>query len=368
MKGKRRKTGARSELRQPRAIVTLEDVARTAGVHYSTVSRSLDPNKVWRVNEATRKHVQAVARRMGYQRDMVASALKRGRTQTVAVIVGDLGNPSIARVVRGIANRLEPAGLMPLISETQDDSDRLERILDHLLSRRVDAIILTAARLADAPKLRRINRHGIPVVLALQNLPGIRLPACTNDDLLGGTLAAQHLLSLGHRRVAQLRGPPDIYSCFERAQGFSAAIAAADAVEVRVRATAQTGSLDDGRRLMRQLLDSGRELPTGIFAHHDFMAFGALTVAEERGLMSPRDLSIIGYHDLPLVERTAPPLTSIRVLHEELGRNAAEMAVQLLTSSDRVPASRRLAPTLVVRESTAPLRLPQAISDGRSEA
>jgi len=90
-------------------------------------------------------------------------------------------------------------------------------------------------------------------------------------------------------------------------------------------------------------------------------------VAEERGLMSPRDLSIIGYHDLPLVERTAPPLTSIRVPHEELGRIAAEMTVQMLTSSDRVPASRRLAPTLVVRDSTAPYRTAQWIPDGLSQ-
>lgn len=368
MKGKRRDTGARHERRRPRGIVTLEDVARAVGVHYSTVSRALDPNKVWRVNEATSKRVQAVARRMGYQRDMVASALKRGRTHTVAVVVGDLGNPIIARVLRGIANRLEPAGLMSLIGETQDDSERLERILNHLLSRRVDAIILTTARFGDASTLRRIGRLGIPVVLAVQSVPGIRMPACTNDDLLGGTLAAEHLLSLGHRRVAQLRGPNDMDSCFQRAQGFSTTIAAAGAVEVKIRATAPTASLDEGRHLMRLLLDSGHARPTGIFAHHDLMAFGALTVAEERGLMSPRDLSIIGFHNLPLVERTAPPLTSIRVQHEEMGRIAAEMTIQMLTSAGRVPASRRLVPTLVVRESTAPLRLPQAIPDGLSQA
>src|SRR5712691_6880266 len=112
------------ENRGERTIVTLEDVARAAGVHYSTVSRALDPNKAWRVNVVTGKRVQAVARRMGYQRDMVASGLKRGRTQTVAVIVGDLGNPSIAPVLRGIASGLEPAGLMSLISETQYDSAR----------------------------------------------------------------------------------------------------------------------------------------------------------------------------------------------------------------------------------------------------
>src|SRR5947207_14851025 len=101
--------------RRARSIVTREDVARVAGVHYSTVSRALEPSKVWSVNPATRKHVQAVARRMGYQRDMVASGLKRGRTHTVAVVVADLANPFIAPVLRGIANRLEGAGMMSLI-------------------------------------------------------------------------------------------------------------------------------------------------------------------------------------------------------------------------------------------------------------
>jgi LacI family transcriptional regulator len=351
-----RRRGGGGELRQGRELVTLEDVAREAGVHYSTVSRALDPTKAWRVSVVTSKRVQAVARRMGYQPDLVASGLKRGRTRTVAIIAGDLGNPGNAPVLRGIANQLELAGFMSLISETQDDSARLERILNHLVSRRVDAIIMTAARLGDGPMLRRMSRRGIPVVLAVQNVPGLRLPTVTNDDVLGGSLAAQHLLSLGHRRVAQLRGPLDINSCFERAQGFSKTIAAAGAAEVVVRGTAPTGSPEEGYRLMRQLLEGKRAPPTGIFAHHDLMAFGALNAAEERGLVCPRDLSVIGYHDLPHVERVEPALTSIRQPREELGRLAAEMLVQMLNAPDRIPESRRLAPMLVVRKSTGPAR------------
>jgi LacI family transcriptional regulator len=343
-----------SDARRARATVTLEDVARAAGVHYSTVSRALDPATVRRVSVDTRKHVQAVAKKMGYQPDMVASGLKRGRTRTVAVIAGDLGNPNIAPVLRGIANELEKAGLMSLISETQDDSARLDRVLEHLMSRRVDAIIMTAARLRDAPRLRRLRRQGIPLVLAVQNVPGIRLPAATNDDRLGGVLAAKHLLSLGHRRVAQLRGPPDINSCYLRAQGFSKTIAAAGAVEVMVRSVAPKGTPEEGALLMRELLDKKGARPTGIFVHHDLMAFGALTVAEERGLAAPRDLSIIGYHNLPHDDRIAPPLTSIHQPREELGRIAAEILVSILTSPGRPPAPRRIAPSLVVRKSTGP--------------
>jgi LacI family transcriptional regulator, galactose operon repressor len=354
MTGKRLKTAARGTLRRPHGIVTLEDVADAAGVHYSTVSRALDPNKVWRVNEATRKHVQAVARRMGYQRDMVASGLKRGRTHTVAVVVPDLGNPFIAPILRGIANRLESAGLMSLISETQDDPERLERILNHLVSRRVDAVILAAARLGDGPKLRRFSRQGIPVVLAVRKVPRNQMPTCTNDELLGGTLAAAHLIALGHRRVAQLRGPSDFFSIMERGEGFSKAVTRAGATEVLVPSTAGLPTTDEGERLMRLLLDRTRAVPTAIFAHHDLLALGALTVMRERGLECPRDISLVGYHDLPQVDRVTPALTTIRQPAEELGRIAAEMTVAFLSSPGQPPPSRSLAPTLVVRESTAP--------------
>jgi LacI family transcriptional regulator len=334
--------------------VTLEDVARAAGVHYSTVSRALDPMTTLQVNVDTRKRVQAHAKRMGYQKDMVASGLKRGRTHTVAVIAGDLGNPNLAPVLHGIASGLEQAGLMTLISETQFDVARLERIVDHLMSRRVDALIMTAARAREAPTLRWIRRQGMPLVLAIQTVRGIRLPACTNDDHLGGALAAQHLLSLGHRRLAQLRGPMEFSSCFLRAQGFSQTVAAARAVEVVVKSTALRGSPELGDSLMRELLDKKGEPATGIFAHHDLTAFGALTAAEERGLNCPRDLSIVGYHDLPHVNRIVPPLTSIRQPREELGRIAAEILVAVLTNPSRPPAPRMVQPTLVVRKSTGP--------------
>src|ERR1700689_5254939 len=119
------------------SAVTLEDVARVAGVHYSTVSRALDPAKAWRVGASTRLHLETVALEMGYRRHMGASGLKRGRTHTVGVIVADLGNPFISPVLRGLANRLDEVDLMLLITETQDDPARLARVLNHVVERRV---------------------------------------------------------------------------------------------------------------------------------------------------------------------------------------------------------------------------------------
>jgi len=348
-----RERGGGAELAKPRASVTLEDVAREANVHYSTVSRALDPQKAFRVSEATRTRVQAIARRLGYLPDVMASGLKRGRSQTVAVVVGDLTNPNVAPVLRGIAAGLEPRGLMPLICETHDDSERLEQILNLLLSRRIDAILLSSATMRDGSLLRKIRGHNVPLVLAVQNCPGVRLPLCAYDDFLGGRLAAQHLLALGHRRLAQLRGPMDITSCRDRAIGFSKTVEAAGATEITVDGEAPTGSVEDGRRLMRKVLDRRRALPTAIFNHHDLMAIGALKLAREYGLRCPDDISFVGYHDLPGIDEVVPPLTSIRLPREELGRVAAEMMLERLASNERPVVQRRLTPTLVVRGSTA---------------
>jgi LacI family transcriptional regulator len=284
---------------------------------------------------------------------MVASGLRRGRTQTIAVIVADLGNPFISPVLRGMANRLELSGLMPLISETQDDSARFERILNHVLSRRVDAIITTAARLGDGSILLDISRQGIPLILAVRNVPSTRLPSCMDDDVAGARLAAQHLLSLGHKRVAQLRGPSDVSSFVDRAWGFSEAMTAGAAREIELGAAAPTPTLEEGSRLMNLLLDSARPMPTAIFAHNDLLALGALAVMRERGITCPDQISVIGYNDSPQVDRVRPALTSVRQPAEEIGRMAAEMAVAMLASPRHPPPSISLPPTLVVRESTA---------------
>lgn len=334
--------------------ITLQDVARVAGVHASTVSRALDPTKAALVNTATRERVQAVARELGYRHDIVAMGLRRRRTNTIGVVVADIGNPYIAPVVRGIENAVEGRGILPLLAETGDDRDRLHRVLEHLLSRKVDAIVTTAARAGDQLALKKAARE-VPVVLGVRNLARSGLAAVTADDAYGGELAARHLVvELGHRRVAQLRGPTDISNFADRAAEFRAYAEGAGAEVVEIDDCATRPTLAEGQRLMEVLLGGAGRPPTGLFVGNDLMALGALEVLREAGYACPADLSVIGFNDSPLVDRVAVPLTTLRLPGYELGWIAAERAVRMIAEPDATYPLISLKPELVVRASTAP--------------
>jgi len=331
--------------------ITLKDVAARAGVHPSTASRALDPGKGSLVRDETVTRVRAAAQDLGYQGDAVASGLRRGRTDTFGIVVADLGNPFIAPVVRGIENHLEGRGLMALIAETRDDPGRMQRVLNNLAARRVDAVIVTGARSGDARVLRKAQQHH-PIVLAVRNLPGSGIPAITHDDERGGRLAAEHLVEQGHRRIAQLCGPRDVSSFRERGVGFRTYLHDHGLIALEVDDTAARPILAEGRRLMELLLDRYDGLPTAIFAHNDLMAFGALAALADRQMSCPRDVAVIGYNDTPMTALTAPPITTVRLPGYELGRMAADTAVSLIEDPEHGGTSLSLPPVLVPRAST----------------
>lgn len=331
--------------------VTLKDVAERAGVHVSTVSRALDPDRGALVNDQTRTRVRAAAEQLGYQGNAVASGLRRGRTQTLGVVVPDLGNPFYAPFMRGVENHLEGRGLMALMAETQDDHGRLSRVLDHLLARRVDAVIVASARSGDERLLRKAQEQ-IPLVLAVRHLPGAGIPAVTHDDERGGRLAADHLLSLGHRRVAQLHGPRDVSSFRGRGDGFVGRMRESGITVHELADAASRPRLDEGRRLMERLLATADELPTGLFAHNDLMAFGALQALREQGRSCPRDIAIVGYNDTPMTAFTDPPITTIKLPGYELGRMAADTAINVVENGPDELMTLSLPPELVPRHST----------------
>lgn len=337
--------------------VTLKDVARAAGVHASTVSRALDPTKSSLVDDATRERVRAIAYELGYRRHAVASGLRRGRTNTLGIVVADIGNPFVAPVIRGIENSAEERGLMPLIAESQDDHDRFERVVDHMLQRRVDGIITTAVRSGDEGTIRKAGGT-IPVVLAVRNLVGGGVPCVTHDDEMGGCLAATHLMELGHRRIGQLRGRTDISSFVGRARGFAVTGIESGVDVIEVSETAVSPSLSEGRRLMELMIETVSELPTAIFAHNDLMAVGALDALATAGIGCPEDIAVMGYNDTVMTSHVDPPLSTIRLSGYEVGQLAAEMAVQLIADPSLELPERSIAPVLVPRASTVGRSVP----------
>lgn len=339
------------------AKITLRDIAERLNVHPSTVSRALDPEKASLVNGETRRRVQQLADELQYRPDAMAAGLRRQRSNTLGVVVADLANPYIAPVVRGIENCLETRSKMGLIAETQDSHERFGRVVDNMLRRQVEAIVTTAARTGDEAMLEQASQR-VPVVLAVRHLPGSGLPTVTHDDTRGGRLAAQHLFEVAGPRLAELRGPVDISSFRERAQGFAEQVGALGAHLVEIDGVARRPVLSEGRRLMRELLHTAPDLPDGIFAHNDLMALGALEVLREERIRAPDDVRIMGYNNSPLTSHVDPPLSTLTLPGYEVGRLAADVAVNLIDEPGGRPPVLSLPPRLVVRRSTDPAAVP----------
>ncbi|HEY8583169.1 MAG TPA: LacI family DNA-binding transcriptional regulator [Capillimicrobium sp.] len=332
---------------------TLRDVARLAEVHVSTASRALDPARGGRVAGPTLERVRAAAAQLGYAPDLVAAGLKRGRTRSVGVIVADFENPFTGPLSRGIASVLAEHDHVALLAETEEDGARLERVLRHFVQRRADAIVVTAAHVTDGDTLAAARAHGVPIVLGIRGVPGLDVPTVLHDDLGGAGRAAEHLLALGHRDLAQLLGPGGIDTFDRRRDGFAAPAARAGVTVRSAGGHAREATIAEGRRLADALLDAGAP-PTALFAPSDVMAVGAIDALAARGLSCPADVSIVGYNDAPLVGHLAPPLTTVRLHSEELGRAAGRAALQAIAEPAARPEPVQLPATLVERGSTAP--------------
>lgn len=335
-----------------RSAATLDDVARAAGVHQSTVSRALDPARQHLLSPETRSRVAQVAESLGYQVNTVARSLRTGSTGLVGVVAPDVANPFIGQFLRGVEDVLHGTGRMLLIAESHDDAETLAGVLHQMVTRRLDALIVTAARRGDETSLTKAAVT-LPVVLAVRSLESGGLPTVTHDDRLGARLAAEHLFQLGHERLAQIRGSDDVSSFRERAIGFADLLARSSARDVSLPDPATEPNVDQGHELATRLLElDARQRPTAIFAHNDLLAVGALAAIADRGLRCPEDISVVGYNDAPLTDHLAPPLTTVRVPTAEMGVRAGRLVTALLAGTDAHSVG-PLHPELVIRRSTA---------------
>ncbi|MBU2670327.1 LacI family transcriptional regulator [Actinoplanes bogorensis] len=334
---------------------TLRDVAQLAGVHPATASRALNPQTRPLVNADTARKVLKAAESIGYQPNPIARSLKTSRSSTVGLVIPDLTNPLFPPIVRGIEDVLTPAGYNAWIVNTDNDPGREETQIESLRSRQVEGLIVATAR-REHPLLVRLQQHGVRMVLINRRVDGIELPSVAADDDTGIALAVAHLAALGHTRIAHLAGPQQTSTGVARARAFRHAMID-NGLGDDPALTVECGywSESEGAQALRRLLDSGAKF-TAVVAGNDLIALGCYDVFAERGMTCPDDMSVIGFNEMPFLDKMRPPLTTVAIPHYEIGVEAARLLLDTLDDPERHPRSVLLAPSLVVRASTAPPR------------
>ncbi len=338
----------------PRARPTIYDVARLAGVSTATVSRAL--NGTGQIAPATRTAIAAAVEQLGYSPNPIARSLVTNTTQTIALLLPDITNPFYAELVRGIQQSALSRGHMMLLCTTEGDPEREEEYLNLLQAKRVDGALVDGLVLPP-DRIARFVRDGFPIVCLDRDIDSSSIPLVQVDNRLGGRLATEHLLALGHTRIAHVSGAQALGISEERIAGYRDALAAAG-VDADPRLLADGGFTEEGGyEATRGLLGSGVAF-TAVFAGNDLSAIGAVNAIAGGGLRVPDDVSVVGFDDLQLAAFTSPPLTTIRQPAVEIARLATEILMDLTHGNPVAEMRHVLQPELVVRASSARARAP----------
>lgn len=324
---------------RPRA--TMRDVAALAGVGLKTVSRVI--NDEGTVSAETSTRVLRAAAQLDYRPDFYAGALKRGdrKTRTIGLVVGNVANPFSGAVSRGVEDVASERGSAVLISSLDDEVDREYPVVDHLLHRRVDALILTPSR-DDQSYLVREQERGTALVFADRRPVGINADVVVVDNADASAAAVRHLQAHGHREVAYLGDQALLWTAQERLRGYLSAVGEWTRVvqDLRSESSAYDATL--------RLLDAP-DPPSALFTAQNLVTIGAIRALRARGLSSR--VALVGFDDFELADLLDPPVTVVRQEPYEIGRAAAELAFARLADPDR-PVETRVLPTrLVVRGS-----------------
>lgn len=342
---------------QALTAVTLRQVAEHAGVHPATVSRALNPETQQMVSADTLERVLAAARELNYRTNTIARSLRTQRSMTVGVVIPDITNPLFPRMLRGIDDALEKVQYASLVAYTDGRDERLMDRFEVLRQRGVDGLIVATARHTDRV-LDRLEASGVPVVQINRRSQNRAIPSVTADDRGGVQLAVEHLVELGHRRIAHVGAPQTHSTGRMRLAGFRAGMrrAGLDVPAGHVQ-LGRAFTMEEGARAGAELIAAHPDV-TAIVAGNDLMGLGCYDALRAAGLRCPEDVSVVGFNDMTFADRFDPPMTTIHFDHYEIGAAAVDVLMRRLRSANPVPAAVRLEldTRLVVRASTAPPR------------
>jgi len=329
------------------------DVAARAGVSLGTVSNVL--NRPERVAPATRERVLKAIQELDFVRNEAARQLRAGRSRTVGLVVLDIGNPFFTDLAAGAEAAAVEAGLSVVLCNTNDDVERERHHLTQLQEQRPYGILITPVG-AKTPAIESLRKMGTPVVLVDRGSSRRQCSVSVNDRV-GGELAVNHLVTLGHRRIGFVGGPVGIKQVSERLSGARTAMEATGFAEDALQVVESPNlTVASGRAAGTELLAlSERRRPTAVFCANDLLALGLLQELTRNGVEVPSEMAIVGYDDIDFAAAAAVPLTSVRQPRSQLGQAAMELLVEEATDPDG-HRHRQVVfePELIVRESTQP--------------
>lgn len=336
-------------------MVRLKDIALRAGVSVMTISKALRgaPD----ISQATRARIKILAEQMGYVPDSTAQNLRNRTSKLFGLVIPSVANPIFAQTVSAIEDRARALGYDLILAHTLNIAEREEASIRRLLSRRVDGLFISPVyRLAPfAPIYEELKRLGTPTVILGQCGPFCyQFANVENDDVAGSQDATNHLLQLGHKRIAFFSGPLGSPWAQERLEGHRRALREAQ-IECDDRLVFTAGTtIEEGGKAALQMINESLQV-TAVRAVNDLVAMGAASVFLSQGLKIPQELSVVGFGNILAAEHFRVPLTTVRQAKQRLGEAAVESMMNLLKK--RLPESTRLPCELIVRQSTASAQL-----------
>lgn len=344
--------------------VTLLDIARASGFSVSTVSIVLSEAPLSQnVAATTRSHIRGIARQLGYHPDAYARSLRRRSTQTVGILAFDLSDPFCLPVTRGIQEGVHEAGYLPLVMDAQTRRQQFDLYLQMILERRAEGLIVIASWVFEETNLLGdIRKNNVPILIVGRDLTARGIPSIFVDNEAGGAMAMQHLWDLGHRRIAVIRGPEEMYDTEYRWAGIRK-FASQKGMRLDEQLVFQLPGLSDaassfegGLRFARRLLAAHTPF-TAVLAFDDLTALGVVRGLTEAGMRVPEDCSVMGFDDVLPAEVATPAISTIRQPLRAMGLEAGERVLQAIRGGSPKERGARLhkaEPELIVRMSTAP--------------
>ncbi len=332
--------------------ITIQDVARIAGVSTATVSRALHNPGV--VSRQTRERVEKAVKETGYAGNAMARGLRRMETRMIVVLVPDIGNPFFSEILSGIESVASASGYNVLIGDTHNDPAKERTFADYVRGHQADGMLLLNGHppyFAD-PAGDAGSGALPPLVVVCERLPHHDFPTVRIDNVAAAQAATAHLASLGHRRIAHITGPEGNILTAERLQGYEQALGAAGLELSADLILHGDFSIDSGRTAVRRLIKSASR-PTAIFCANDEMAIGAIAELKANGRTVPTDVSVVGFDDLQIAGCYDPSLTTVRQPRREIGQTSMRIMLERLANDNLEERDCVLPWELVVRDSSA---------------